>query len=209
MKPIPVAVFLGALALASCEKREGPTLVEGQVVDKYTGRGVPHARVQVLAQGGSGLAGGFVPLGDPHPADAQGRFRFRFEAEAHSAYKLAGYAPGRYQAHLQGAPALRRGGRNNGLRLPALPFAWVRVRLTNVPPRQPADIYVAPFMQDAQGSDAVHLSRQLRDTTVLRMFYGNFPHTLSWQIVVNGQGALHQRPITYPPLDTTDVEIQF
>ncbi|GAA4391581.1 hypothetical protein [Hymenobacter koreensis] len=209
MKPFPYYLIIAWLALAGCEKREGSTLVEGRVVDKHTGQGVAHASVQVLAQRGSGLAGGYAPLGDPHPADAQGRFAFRFEAEAHSNYKLAGYVPQRYEASLQDSPGLRRGGRNKDLRLPALPYAWVRVRLTNRPPRQAADVFVAPFLQDARGSNAIDLSRQVRDTTILRMYYAHFEHMLSWQIIINGQVVTNQRRVRYPASDTTEVEIPF
>ena len=132
------------IGVSGCEKESGPTKVSGQVVEFYTGKPVPYGQVQLVASNPNGRinltgSGGPNAQGDPHVADAQGRFAFTFAAKRNVNYglnaRLAPYHYGNTEVTIDGGRA------NNGLRVPVRAFAWVRYVVVNELPKPPNSVH--------------------------------------------------------------------
>ncbi|MBW3127363.1 carboxypeptidase-like regulatory domain-containing protein [Hymenobacter profundi] len=198
--------LLLAALLSGCAEESGPTLVEGQVVDSQTQQPVAHATVQVeqASRGGGFGSGGYAPVGTSYPTDAQGRFRFRFETEDASDYIVRASTPlGHFTDWLK-APSLKGGRQNQGLQVPVLAPAWIKVQLVDEPPKSRVRIFFSGF-----GGGGYTLNFP-RDTSVVFPYYNTTEGFIYWRITpdlspeVTGQ---HILPLI--PLDTVTVRIPF
>lgn len=156
--------------LVSCQKpTDGPTLVEGQVVEHMGRQPVGGATVQVW-QAGNG--GGYAPVGQGQPTDAQGRFRFRFEADSKSGYIVMATAPLGYVTDWGLAPSLTAGRRNKDLVIPMYAPAWVRLVLVDEPPKSRVIMTIQGY------SGGGELLNYPQDTVLIRPILGGLKSTL-------------------------------
>ncbi|GAA4391585.1 hypothetical protein [Hymenobacter koreensis] len=206
MTPPPYYLVVAWLALAGCRKNDGPTLLEGQVVDRATGRPVAGAWAQLQAQPGSGGVGGYQPAGDRQACDAQGRFSFAAEPPGGHLIVMAGSAQGHFSSYGE-VPAVRAGRRNRDLRVPVQAPAWLRVRLTDEPPASRVWLFVGGFGL----SSANHISIALpRDTTVLRPIVAGQDRRIVWHITdIQAVKREYSREVNVPALDTLTLDIRF
>ena len=202
-------LLLALLLLGSCAK-DGPTLVQGQVVDKDTGQPVPRAEVQVHAFSGGrgGAGGGYGPaLGGPYLADATGQFAFSFEARKNTTYRLDAYGPLGHVSVDDGVE-VRNGQTNRNLRLPVQAPGWVRIKLIDEPPRiNSGQITVGGF-----GNPGYSAGLPLpRDTTFYRYYPAHVPSRVFWEIREYNQSASIEgfKDITVGSVDTVTVEVRF
>lgn len=80
-------------------------------------------------------AGGYRPVGQAAPCDAQGRFAFSFDAERKNGYLLKADAEPGYVTDWALAPELTAGRSNKGVVVPVLSPAWVKLVLVDEPPK--------------------------------------------------------------------------
>ena len=207
-------LLLALLLIAACSEREdsGLTRVRGQVVLADSNTPVPRPpQVQVWAQavksGGSGLGSSapYVPVFDPQPTDALGRFDFSFPAASGQRYILHAAAPWPgYVSDWNLAPQLHKGEDNNEVRLPVYAPAWVKVDLVDEPPRSRVWMYLS-------GNNGVRLTFP-RDTTIVFPFLtgGGRETFIYWSIIDTvGHETQERRTFIQPPLDTQRVRIAF
>jgi hypothetical protein len=187
--------------LAGCQQpTDGPTLVEGQVIE-HTGRQpVGGATVQVWQ---AGKAGGYTPVGQGQATDAQGRFRFRFEADSKTGYLVLATAPPGYLTDWGLAPSLTAGRRNKDLLVPMYAPAWVKLVLVDEPPKSRVAMTITGY---SGGGESL---RYPRDTVLIRPIMANLTKSVTCFIYELGQ----DRKVTYSfqatPLDTVTVRIPF
>ena len=202
------SLLLALLLLGGCAK-DGPTLVQGQVVDKDTGQPVPLAEIQVHAFSGGrgGAGGGYGPaLGGPYLADATGQFAFSFEARKNTSYRLDAYGPlGHFS--IDDGVEVRNGQTNRNLRLPVQAPGWVRIKLVDEPPRANSGRVGVGGFQDSY-SAGLPLPR---DTTFYRYFPAHIPGRISWFIEdhIKGTKIENFRDLTVGSVDTVTVEVRF
>lgn len=202
--------MLGIVA-SGCEKESGPTKVSGQVVEFYTGKPVPYGKVQLVASNPNGQiniagSGGSSAKGDPHLADAQGRFTFTFEAKRNINYwllaRLDPYYYGNIEVTIDGGRA------NNDVRVPVSAFAWVRYVVVNELPKPPNSVHT--LYVTGHGSGLGISIYQPRDTVIVERVTGGTDTRTTW-IVTDRQGksTRYDKNTLVPPLDTLDVRIPF
>ena len=194
-------LLLPALLLSGCAKDSGSTLVEGQVVVQQTQQPVGNATIFV-ERAGSG--GGYALVGQGYPTDADGRFSFHFEATSKAGYILVASAPPGYLTDQVRAPSLRPGRKNQGVIVPVLAPAWVRLQLVDEPPRSRVSMYVSGYEGDG---DRLYFPR---DTTFTRILQANFPYKIIW-VITNDQGldSQYSQDVQVAALDTATVRIPF
>ena len=203
------SLLLALLLLGGCAK-DGPTLVQGQVVDKDTGQPVPRAEVQVhaFAGGGGGAGGGYGPaLGGPYLADAAGQFAFSFEASKHTTYRLDAYGPlGHFS--VDDGVEVRNGQTNRNLRLPVQAPGWVRIKLIDEPPRANSGLILVGGFGNPGYSSGLPFKQ---DTTFIRYIIANHPVRVSWEIQdhVKDNKIEGAKDLVISSLDTVTVEVRF
>ena len=162
--------------LAGCNPTEpttGTTQVAGQVVERQSRKPVGGGTVQVYL---SSSAGGYRPVGDPQPCDAQGRFAFDFDAASKSGYLLKAQAPPGYITDWAEAPELTAGRKNTGLVVPVLAPAWVRLVLVDEAPKSKISIFISGY--PGSGDRLTYP----RDTTLIRPVSADFARKITWVI---------------------------
>ncbi|OGX83340.1 hypothetical protein BEN47_03335 [Hymenobacter lapidarius] len=199
------------IVVSGCEKESGPTKVSGQVVEFYTGKPVPYGKVQLLASNPNGRinivnGGGLNAKGDPHLADAQGRFTFTFEAQRNINYGLRGrldpYYFGNTEVSIDGGRA------NNDLRVPVFAFAWVRYVIVNELPKPPNSVH--SLYITGHGSGLGINIYQPRDTVIIERVIGGTNTRTTWFVRDRqGKSTQYDKNTLVPPLDTLDVRITF
>jgi hypothetical protein len=190
-----------AMLLGSCTKPDGPISVEGQVVDRLTNKPVAGASVQLRARRGSSQA--FGDVGDPQPADAQGRFRLNFAPQPDERYSLMASTELGYYTIYAEAPRLQEG-KNKRVRVPMQPPAWVQVRLIDELPLSKVWLYVSGYQ--GGGEEFVFPQSQ----SYVRPVSPVMPHRLFWRIT-DQTGAIRRegKDFTVAPLDTVTIDIKF
>ena len=197
--------MLGGLGLLSnCKSTDpttGTTLVAGRVVESQTEKPVGGATVQVYH---ASSGGGYVSTGAAHAADAQGRFSFAFDADSKTGYLVRATAPPGYSTDWAAAPYLTAGRSNEGLVVPMLAPAWVRLQLVDEPPKSRVLIYISGY---SGPGDRLNYPR---DTTLIRPCQAGFPTKIIW-VITNEQGTDKQyfQDVKLAALDTVTVRIAF
>ena len=160
----------------ACERsNSGPTIVEGQVIERVSGKAVPDAYVQ-LYQPGTGFSSGYSKVGDPYKADGNGKFSFTYDAETESSYLLMGYSAKGHYTDWQEAPSLKSGGKNKGVKVKVNAPAWVQFKLTDELPKSKVWMRIGGYLE--QG-DNISLPR---DTVFYRSAIADFAHRVTWEI---------------------------
>jgi hypothetical protein len=202
--------LLGIVA-SGCDKESGPTKVSGQVVERYTGKPVPYGQVQLMASNPNGrinIMGGGGPnaTGDPHVADAQGRFTFTFEAKRNINYGLRGGLDPYYYGYTE--VSVDGGRANNGVRVPVYAFAWVRYVVVNELPKPPNSVHTLYIT--GHGSGLGISLYQPRDTVFIERVTGGTNTSTTWMVTDRqGKSTRYNKNTLVPPLDTLDVRIPF
>lgn len=210
MFKIPAALVLALLCmgLTGCSlfDYEGPTVVEGQVVDSRTGQAVGPAQVQLMQNKRGGFSSAYSVAGDWLDTDAQGRFDFRFDADDARNYILMARSA-RGNSQYIGAPELKGGRKNKDVRVRVDAPAWVRVHLLDVPPRTDAlAVRVGGFIGNVTLPTEV-----AQDTAFVRPVTPDFPNVVVWRLD-GGRTAdqsEHRMSYTVAPLDTFVVEVRY
>jgi hypothetical protein len=212
LRSIWVAVALSGL-VSSCQKNEGLTLAEGQVIEMRTNKPVPFAWIEVNAQRGSGLqVGGYSPAPDPHQADAQGRFSFSFNAESGTTYILKAYSEAGHGSHWGEEPYLEKGRKNRDLRIPVAAPAWVKVRVEQKSTGQPDQIEIwGPWYDqgyisniDLRPKDYHHISYHVLDSTM-----PTDNAVVTWEVNYGGQRTRFREAFSVQPFDTAEVVLRY
>lgn len=197
------AVLLLVL-VASCDKKEDdPTVVEGQVIVEGTNQPLAGAQVQAWQQRGTGLSGGYEPIGSSYVSDAQGRFSFPVETQANSNYILRAEKEPGYRTDWGYQVPVQIGRRNSALRLPVQPPAWVRLQLVDEAPK-------SAILLTMTGYGGSHESfRYPRDTTLIRPVMAGLSLTITCFIDEQGQSRIARYPVQVAAMDTVSVRITF
>lgn len=199
-------VFLFILLLLSACHNADPTIgttsVSGQVVVYQTSKGVPNASVQVYH---ASSGGGYIPVGSPYPADANGNFAFSFEARYASDYLLLANAPPGYITDWVLAPELKAGRKNENIMILTYAPAWVKIRLANDSGRKRQYISITGY------SGSGEMIRYPRDTVFVRPILSGFRTAIAWGIQdketsAYSEGSQYVQPSS---LDTVAVRIPF
>ena len=193
------------LLLAGCQNMSDPTTgttrVSGQVVESVGRKPVPNATVQVWHES---TAGGYRKVGSGYAADAQGKFAFDFVADDKYGYIVLATAPPGYITDWQAGPSLTAGRTNEGLTIPTLAPAWVKLQLVDEPPKNRVVIHT----QGYEGSgDTFYYPR---DTVVIRPLVAGSNSAVFWWI--NDEKGQTKADNTYfksRALDTVTVRIPF
>ncbi|WP_151086966.1 hypothetical protein [Hymenobacter baengnokdamensis] len=190
--------------LSSCRSNDpttGTTLVAGQVVESQTLKPVSGATVQVYH---ASSGGGYVPVGTGYAADKQGHFSFSFDADSKTGYLVRASAPLGYFTDWAAAPYLTAGRSNEGLVIPLLSPAWVRLQLVDEPPKSQVLIHISGY--DGPGDQLNYP----RDTTLIRPCQAGFPTKIIWVITPkDGPERQYSQDIKLAALDTITVHIAF
>jgi len=192
----------GALAGCGTDPTTGSTLVAGQAVTGPASRPVGGALVQVYRKGSGG---GYGEVGDPHPADGQGRFSFQFEATGTSGYIVRATAPPGYFTGWTDAPTLTAGRKNTGLVIPMYAPAWVRFQLVDLPPKSRVSIFLAGYQGNG---DRLNYPR---DTAVIRPSLAGFAGKFTW-VITDERGIdtqYYSQNVNMIELDTLTVRVPF
>jgi hypothetical protein len=193
----------GIFYLSGCgdDPTRGTTQVAGQVVQRQSRQPVGGGTVRVYR---ASSRGGYDPVGDPRPCDAQGRFAFAFDAEQKAGYLLLAEAPPGYVTDWADAPALTAGRKNTGLVVPVLAPAWVRLVLVDEPPKSRSIVHVQGY------SGSGETLRYPRDTAFTRPILADFKLSIAWFIYEPGQPDRQSyQQVQATPLDTVTVRIPF
>ncbi len=190
--------------LAGCENTDpttGTTQVTGQVVQRQSRQPVGGGTVQVQL---ASSAGGYRPVGDPQPCDAQGRFSFDFDAQSKSGYLLKAEAPPGYLTDWAEAPELTAGRQNKDVLVPVLAPAWVRLVLVDESPRNKISIYLSGY--EGNG-DRLNYPN---GPTLIRPAIAGLTNKIVWSITnERGSNAQYEQDIKLAALDTVTVRIPF
>lgn len=191
------------LAVSSCKRNDGPTVVEGQVVERISGKAVPDAYVQ-LYQPGKGFSSGYSKVGDPYKTDGNGKFSFTYDAETESSYLLMGYSQKGHHTDWQEAPNLRSGGKNKDVKVKVHAPAWLKIKLTDELPKSRVWIRVGGF----NGQSAFLTLPS--DTVFYRFTRADFAQKANWDITNEmGIKTTYFQDYYVTGLDTLTVEIKF
>ncbi len=198
-----VFAFVG-LAISSCKRLDGETVVEGQVVDGHTGEPIPNAIVGVYVNTSNAMWGGYTKDFEKQ-ADEKGNFSFRFEGDGSKEYQL------RASTSKGGSPFpnetvyLRQGRNNKNLKLKLQSPAWLKVKFINQLPKDTIWIYFTSFeVRDYN----IHMLT--RDTTVIGLFSGNETRQVQWEYISSkGQKVKESKQIYFPNSDTVSLEINY
>lgn len=203
MKFFQIFALIAFALLAGCQKdpTTGTTEVSGQIVESLSKQPVGGGTVQVYH---SSTGGGYVPVGSPYPADAQGRFSFHFEADSKTGYVLLAQAPPGYFTPFYAAPDLTAGRQNQNLVVPMLAPAWVKLQLVDVPPK--SRVYIHASGYEGPGDQLYYP----RDTTLVRPVLAGFSGKIIW-VITNEQGidTQYSQAVQVGALDTVKVYIPF
>ena len=105
------------------------------------------SRCRSSGPGGAGGfgGGGFAATGPSYPTDATGHFSFRFEATDKTTYIVrASSELGHFTDWIR-APELKAGRKNQGVVVPVLAPAWVRLQLVDeLPKSRGVNVYIRP-----------------------------------------------------------------
>lgn len=188
--------------LVACKKIDSTTLVEGQVIVDATQQPLPQAQVQVW-QAGPGFSSGYSEVGNPHEADAQGRFAFQIPTgQAHGFILRASRAPG-YVTNWGYEVPIEEGRKNRDLRLRVQAPAWLRIRVQDIPPVNEARVGLSGF-----GGQLSYFAQAAYDTTVIVPCQAGAVQ-YSWSIS-QVRGSIYQTNIVQvAPLDTASVKIKY
>ncbi|GAA4012528.1 hypothetical protein GCM10022408_26600 [Hymenobacter fastidiosus] len=194
----------------ACQKVDGPTLAEGQVLEMVTNKPVSNAEVVVYSQSGSGLHSGYGDAGTKVLTDDQGRFSIRFEAQKGSHYILKAFSAKGHGSHWGEEPALENGKNNRDLRLPVAAPAWVKIRIAQQPGPVPGSIHVwGPWYDegyistlDLRPADYGKVSYHVIDSTLPTK-------TVQWEVNFNGSATRYQQAFTVLPFDTAEVVVRY
>lgn len=202
--PLWLLIVSSSSLMNSCTGKDpttGATLVAGQVVESQTLKSVGGSTVQ-LYHASSG--GGYVPVGNGYAADAQGHFSFSFDANSKTGYLVRASAPPGYTTDWAAAPYLTAGRNNEGLIIPMLAPAWVRLQLVDEPPKNRILMHISGY--DGPG-DRLNYPR---DTTLIRPCQAGFSTKIIW-VITNEQGTDKQysQDVKLAALDTVTVRIPF
>ncbi|WP_375416926.1 hypothetical protein [uncultured Hymenobacter sp.] len=193
-------ICLTLLGACNDDPTTGRTRVQGQVVQQQSRQPVGAGSVQVyLASRG----GGYRPVGDPYPCDAQGQFAFDFEAEQENGYLLTAEAPPGYITDWAVAPQLTAGRQNKDVTVPVLAPAWVRLVLVDEPPKSRVTMTITGY------SGSGETLRYPKDTILVRPILAGLTPSIAWFINDQGQDKQSYQEIQTTALDTVTVRIPF
>ena len=192
-----------ALLLAGCERYDGPTRVEGQVVDRHTGQAVGGATVQLVGVA-SGLGAGGTSPGNTFVTDAQGRFAFSFEASTKQSYTLFASTPSGYASDFD-APLLKGGHENTGVVIMAAAPAWVRVLCVDDLPLAKAGLYTSGYNGSGENQNVGP-----GNSSFVRPVQSNKRDSVYWEIITaQARITKGKIPYTAASFDTAMVTIHF
>lgn len=199
-------MLCAGLAGCSLFDYEGRTVVQGQVVDSRTGQAVGPAQVQVMQNKRGGFSSAYTAAGDWLDTDAQGRFDFTFDADDAQNYILMARSA-RGNSQYAGAPELKGGRKNKGVRVPVDAPAWLRVHLLDVPPHTDAlAIRVGGFI-----GNVTLRTEDAQDTAFVRPVTPDFPNVVVWRLDGGRTADQSEHRISYTvaPLDTALIEVRY
>lgn len=197
--------------LSSCQKQDGPTLVEGQILEVGSNKPVPYAHIEVYGQAGSGLHSGYSPTNEPHQADANGRFSFHFNANSGTAYLLKAHSDAGHASRWGEEPNVDEGQKNRGLVIPVVAPAWIKVRVEKKPGPAPDFIHVwGPWYDqgyistiDLYPKDFDHVSYHVVPSTLTAS------STINWEVNFGGRLTVYHASALVQPFDTTEVVVRY
>ncbi|MGI4873931.1 MAG: hypothetical protein ACRYFX_22455 [Janthinobacterium lividum] len=191
------------LGVAGCtqDPTTGTTTVEGQVVENQSRKPVANATVQVYQEAKSG---GYAPVSTPVQADGQGHFSLSFEAESTSGYAVFAQAYPGYYTPAYAATGITAGRANQGVVVPMLAPAWVRLQLVDELPKNRISMHISGY--EGPG-DRLYYPR---DTVLTRPLVAGFSGQIIW-VITNEKGidTQYSQTIKVGALDTAKVRIPF
>ncbi|KAA9331832.1 peptidase associated/transthyretin-like domain-containing protein [Adhaeribacter soli] len=198
------ALCILLIAATSCEQsRSGPTVVEGQVVERISGKPVPDAFVQ-LYQPGKTFSSGYSKAGDPYRTDGNGNFSFSYDAETESSYLLMGHSNKGHYTDWQEAPNLSNGRKNKDVKVKVNAPAWVRIKLIDELPKSKVWLAIAGY---AGPVDNLSFPK---DTIFYRFTTADFARRVTWEITDTlAIKTLRYQDYYVAGMDTVTVEIKF
>jgi hypothetical protein len=204
------AGLLLALSNTSCNPLDGTTMVEGQVVDKYSGQGISNATVGVYSAGSSSM-GGFSHKELEKQADSKGNFSFSFESEDERDYVLIASEENSYASNNADPLFLKEDRNNKKLKLKMEPYAWVRVKFVNTPPKDMvAELFLQSYLDQINGENYTAINYATRDTVFVRKVQGNKEHQFLYLIRdLAGNSSKTNPTLYFPALDTTDLILNY
>lgn len=198
--------------LSACQKPDGPTLVEGQVIEKITNKPVPYARIEVYGQRGSGLHTGYSPTIEPHLTDANGRFSFRFDAAPGTAYLLKAFSDAGHASKWGEEPNVEEGRKNKDLVIPVAAPAWLKIRVEQKPGPVPDGIHIWGPWYDEGYISTIDLRPKDYGTVSYHVVDSTLPSTagVHWDVNYGGTHTVYHHPgFTLQPFDTTEIVVRY
>ncbi|MDU0369331.1 hypothetical protein ACFPAF_02895 [Hymenobacter endophyticus] len=197
--------------LSACQKQDGPTLVEGQVIEMKTNKPVPYATIEVYGQRGSGLHTGYNPSATPQQADANGRFSFQFEAAEGTSYLLKAFSKAGHASKWGQEPNVEEGRKNKNLVIPVAAPAWLKIRVEQRPGPVPDAINVWGPWYDQGYISNLDLRPKDYGTVSYHVVDSTLPTTttVNWEVNYGGQLTRYHQPFTLQPFDTTEVVVRY
>lgn len=199
-------LLAASFGLAGCSlfDQGGHTTVEGTVVDAATRQPVGPADVRLFTRSRTGSSAALSATGDWRPTNADGTFSFSFEADNDLEYVLRASSR-RGDSDYITAPTLKGGHKNKNVQVPVNAPAWVRIHLSDVPPRIDAiNIYVWGFRE----SLTIHPPQ---DTVIYRIVAPSIQQVVVWQL--NGSRTVapteHRIPYIVVGMDTARIDIRY
>lgn len=197
-------LFFLCLLLSGCSNTDpttGTTLVTGQVVVQQSQQPVGNGTVQVHM---AGKGGGYTPVGDPQPCDAQGRFSFHFDAKQERGHLLMAQAPPGYITEWTSAPELTAGRKNQNLIVPVLAPAWVKLVLVDEPPKSQITLSVSGYEGNSTYFNPAY------ETELIKPCLAGLTKRIVWAIIdEKGVQSQFRQDIALAPLDTLTIRIPF
>jgi len=192
------------LGLAACSKSSGPSSVNGQVIDKTTGKGVPYAQVYVIGASGGTIGGLGNQQSGSATADANGNFSISFNWAGGNNYSVTAQVPLYFQSQTVSTVSLTEG-KNNNVKIPMVPEGFVRFNLVNAAPLDTIDEISVGDLNNTKNFSPLY-----KDTFFIAYGFGNTLTHFSYTIIDN-HGVYHQYidTVFLKALDTVNFTINY
>lgn len=202
MKPLYIAaICILSLQLTSCLKQVQSTVVQGQVIDNVTGKGVPFAKIK-LSQNGSGYVHNPTGLGT-FTADGDGHFEKTFEGDVNGIFEL--YAEKLYYNNPRGLSDFTFQGngkrhKNITLKLHPVCYVWLHIKSTGV-----HNLAILNSWQISKPKDTTFLSGGFaNEENKVVMFCYKQSNELP-----NPEDTIKKYYFSAPPFDTTHLYMEY
>ncbi len=194
---------LGLAIMTNCKKLEtsGPSSINGQVIDKTTGRGVPYAQVFVIGSSSGSLGGALGNQQNGYTtADGNGNYSINFNWANGNYYNVTATAPLYYQGLAVSTISINEG-KNNNVTIPIVPQGFVRFHI--VPTYQCSDIGLYGMVS---GFYDIYYPK---DAYVVDMGYGNIKNVVMHKIYYADSLKIYYDTIFVPEFDTINYTINY